>query len=269
MSKYAIGDIQGCYDQFQQLLSLIQYNKSTDTLYLVGDIINRGPKSLQTLQWIYKNQDNIKLVLGNHDIFLIGCFVKLLSPKKHDTINDILSDPSATKLIDYLRHQSLICADAQYVVVHAGIHPQLPITTLLDLNNEFMNKLSGKNYHQFIADIYNDNPRHWDVNKLSRIEQLTFFVNSTTRMRFLERDTLALNYTYKGNLTDCPKNLTPWFNVDRKYKLDQKIICGHWSALGFLHTQKLVALDTGCVWGNKLTAFNTETSEIIQITNND
>ena len=264
MAKYAIGDIQGCYTKFTELLSKINFNPSKDTLYLVGDLVNRGPQSLQVLQWVYDNQDSINLVLGNHDIFLLGRYSKVVALNPEETIGEILNSPNATKLIDYLRNCPLIFEDDKHIMVHAGIYPKINFHTLSNLNNNISTCLKSKHYARFIEKIYGNKPNVWNEN-LSLIKQMRFVVNTTTRMRFLDTTTFALDYKYKGEVDNHPQNLIPWFKIPKDSSVNKKIIFGHWAALGFYQDDNFVALDTGCVWGRKLTAFNLDTSEVIQV----
>ncbi|MBP9741949.1 MAG: symmetrical bis(5'-nucleosyl)-tetraphosphatase [Burkholderiales bacterium] len=264
MAKYAIGDIQGCYTEFMQLLSKINFNPSVDTLYLVGDVVNRGPQSLQVLEWLYRYQDSIITVLGNHDIFLLGRYAQVVSPNATDTINDILIAPHASKLIDYLRNCPLIFENDKYILAHAGIYPKMDFIYLTAISNHISEILKSANYAKFIEKIYGNKPNSWNET-LSPIKQMRFVVNSTTRMRFLDTATFALDYKYKGDLFEHPQNLIPWFKTEMHPSITKKILFGHWAALGFLHTQSFIALDTGCVWGRKLTAINLDTDEIVQI----
>ena len=264
MARYAIGDIQGCYTEFQQLLAKINFNRSVDQLYLVGDVINRGPDSLKVLQWICDHEDNIHLVLGNHDIYLMARFNNLFKSDHDDTLDDILTAPNATYLIDYLRRQPLIFQDNNYILVHAGIYPKIKFNTLYELSQEFSQELQHKNYMKFLDKIFTNTPQYWDK-KLSYIDKMIFLVNSTTRMRFLDQKTLHLDFEYKGDIFNHPQHVVPWFMVPFENNLQKKIVFGHWAALGFMHNAQVVAVDTGCVWGKCLTAFNLDTFDIYQV----
>ena len=264
MARYAIGDIQGCYNEFIALLQKICFNPSNDTLYLVGDLINRGPESLKVLRYVYKHQNSIITVLGNHDIFLIGRYAQVVRPDANSTIDQIINAHDAKKLIEYLRNQPLIFDLQDYILIHAGVHPSLKLSKLLVLNKIFSECMQAKDYANFIENIYGNKPNIWSA-KLSTIKQVKFVVNSSTRMRFIEKETLAIDYKYKGNIANSPNNLTPWFLKKPDASITKTIVFGHWASLGFMQTENFIALDTGCVWGNKLTAINMDSHEIIQI----
>ena len=263
MSRYAIGDIQGCYREFMALLGKIAFNPSVDTLYLVGDIVNRGPESLKVLQWVYNNQDAVRLALGNHDIYLLGRYAGAIQPGNSDTIADILNYTAAHKLIDYLRQCPLVLQDDNYIVVHAGIHPGVDLSALLLLTDNASTQLKSKDYASFIKMIFGNKPSTWSEN-LNILKQTKFIINACTRMRFLEQPSLALDYKYTGSVTDHPEDLIPWFYVKSHPSVTKTVVFGHWAALGFMQSDTAIALDTGCVWGGKLTAINLDTLEVIE-----
>jgi bis(5'-nucleosyl)-tetraphosphatase (symmetrical) len=268
MTRYAIGDIQGCYEPLMQLINKIDFNPSKDLLYLVGDLVNRGPKSLEVLKWIYKHQDSIVTVLGNHDIYLLARYCGIREADTDETIADILHYEHASKLIDWLRSCPLVYYDKDYILVHAGIHPSLDFSTIIELNDSIQGQLKGDNYAGFINKIYGNKPNLWDEN-LSQMRRMKFMVNASTRMRFLNKEDSSLNYKCKGDLVGVSDNLIPWFKVAPHSSITKKILFGHWAALGFHHTPRFIALDTGCVWHQSLTAINLDSFEIIQINNND
>ncbi|MFN8770509.1 MAG: symmetrical bis(5'-nucleosyl)-tetraphosphatase [Neisseriaceae bacterium] len=268
MARYAIGDIQGCYTPFMKLLSEIGFNSSKDVLYLVGDLVNRGKESLQILQWAYKNQDNIITVLGNHDIYLLARYSKIRPADCDETIKDILTSSEAGKLTDWLRTCPLIFQDAQYIIAHAGIYPRIDLNHMLFLNHLISQHLQAPDYSVFIDKIYGNKPNYWN-NDLPLQKQMKFVVNACTRMRYLNRKNYYLNYETKGDIKDSSDKLVPWFEVDFHASIKKKIIFGHWAALGLYQDDKCIGIDTGCVWGRKLTAINLETSEIIQVKNTE
>ena len=265
MARYAIGDIQGCYKQFSELLALIDFNPSKDVLYLVGDLVNRGPKSLEVLKWIYKNQDSVISVLGNHDIYLLARFHHLVKLDSADTLADTVRDKNITKYLDWLRSCPLIFHDNQYILVHAGIYPGIDFNELLHISHSVSNHLKASDYPQFIEQIYGNKPNSWNP-ELDNLKKMKFAINACTRMRFLERQDLSLDYKYKGELGNMPDHLLPWFNAKFHPSINKKIVFGHWAALGFFHDQRFISLDTGCVWGRKLTAINLENFELAQVT---
>jgi bis(5'-nucleosyl)-tetraphosphatase (symmetrical) len=153
MARYAIGDIQGCYKQFMEILDLIDFNPSHDVLYLVGDLVNRGPQSLEVLKWVYKNQDSVINVLGNHDIYLLARYNHLVKPDDEDTLGDVIRDKNIHKYINWLRSCPLIYHDNQIILVHAGVYPRMDFNDLLHINHSISNHLKAADYPQFIESI--------------------------------------------------------------------------------------------------------------------
>lgn len=266
MARYAIGDIQGCYSAFIRLLSKIGFNPGIDTLYLVGDLVNRGSESLQILQWAYKYQDILITVLGNHDIYLLARYNNIRSADRDDTLGDIIIAPEAVRLIAWLRSCPLVYQDDSYILVHAGIYPRMDFNHLLLLNHLISQHLQAPDYASFINYIYGNKPNLWHCD-LPLNKQLKFAINACTRMRYLNLDSYALDYKYKGEIRTKAESLIPWFNVAFHASIKKKIIFGHWASLGLYQNDKCIGLDTGCVWGRKLTAFNLDTNEIIQVEN--
>ena len=264
MARYVIGDIQGCYIQLCQILDKINFNPSKDIIYLVGDLVNRGPDSLKVLKWAYKNQDSIITVLGNHDIYLLARYNNLVDKDHDDTLSDILIYKEANKLIDWLRTQPLIFHDCNYIIAHAGIYPKLSFDTTIFINHAIENHLQSKDYPQFLQKVYGNKPNYWDEN-FDLLQKMKFILNCSTRMRFLESTNFALDYKYKADLAGKPDNLIPWFTCEFDKSINKKIIFGHWAALGFYHDPKFISIDTGCVWGRKLTALNLDSFEIFQV----
>ena len=259
-----MGDVQGCYAQFTQLLAKIDFNPGKDTLYLVGDLVNRGPESLKVLRWVYRHQDCIVTVLGNHDIYLLGRYAGVLEPNTDETIQDILLSTDVSKLIGYMRSCPLIFQDEDYILVHAGIHPSMTMNKIAMLNDSISHYLQADNYDKFIEKIYGNKPNLWS-DELSHIKQMRFMINASTRMRFIDANTYAMDYKFKGEVFNHPAELIPWFKVAVNPSIKKKILFGHWAALGFLHSETFIALDTGCVWGRKLTAIDIDTFDITQV----
>lgn len=264
MARYAIGDIQGCYTRLIKLLEVIKFNHDQDTLYLVGDLVNRGTESLQVLQWVYDHQNSVKTVLGNHDIYLLARYYNILEADDDETIGDILSYSDNERLILYLRTCPIIREIDDYLIVHAGIYPKLPLQQLLEISNNIQEMLQSNNCIPFIKSIYGNKPDFWS-DEHTLLNKMKFVINASTRMRYLSNETFSLQYKYKGEIVAKPANLVPWFKVDFDPSINKKILFGHWAALGFYHNSKVVSLDTGCVWGRFLTAFNLDTYQITQI----
>ncbi len=264
MAQYAIGDIQGCYKELINLIHKIEFNKNTDTLYLVGDLVNRGSESLEVLRWIYQHQDSIVTVLGNHDFYLLGRYAGVLEPDSQETIGEVINSADASKLIDYLRSRPFVYQNEQFIMTHAGVHPLMDINTLMELNNYAMRYLLSNNYKHFISLMFGNKPNIWSSD-LDLEKQIKFLINSSTRMRFLNRSDLSLDYKFKGEIDNLSNKLIPWFKVQFNPSINKRIIFGHWAALGLYQDENVSALDSGCVWGRYLTALNIDSGEIIQV----
>lgn len=264
MARYAIGDIQGCYRQLTQLLNKIDFNPSKDILYLVGDLVNRGPQSLDVIKWIYKNQDSVISVLGNHDIYLLARYFNIVKPDSDDTLGQLLKDKNINKYMDWLRTLSIVYHDSDYIITHAGVYPQMNFNDLLSCNHAISNHLQSSRCRSFLLDIYGNKPNSWNI-EYDLFKKMKFTINACTRMRFLNTKDLSLDYKYKGEINNAPKDLTPWFNVEFDKSITKPIIFGHWAALGLKQTEQFSAIDTGCAWGRKLTALNLENQEITQV----
>ncbi len=263
MATYAIGDIQGCYYAFQKLLESINFNPKVDALWLVGDVVNRGAHSLAVLRWCYEHQDSIKMVLGNHDLHTIAVAHGIRKPNRSDTIQSIIEAPDADNLLTWLRLQPLIVSNENYVMVHAGLLPQWQISDALSYAKEVEYALQSEQYVDFLSNMYGNTPNSWQDN-LVGYERLRVIVNAMTRMRVC---TLAgeLDFSFKGELKDVPNGYLPWFDLPNRASFQQTIIFGHWSALGLQQRENIVALDTGCLWGGKLTAICLETKVLTQV----
>ena len=261
---YVIGDLQGCFDPLQQLLNKIQFSPNQDTLWFTGDLINRGQQSLETLQFV-KNLSSSITVLGNHDLHFLAVYYGHTALKPNDTFHDLLSSPDVDSLVNWLLQQPLIHYDQTInaTLVHAGIPPQWTHTEALSYANEVEMALQDPNQrHDFFRNLYGDKPSRWKE-KLHGIKRLRYITNALTRIRYVtKRGRLALRY--KGRIEDTPKRLYPWFlHPDRQTQHDL-ILFGHWAALeGITDHPNALAIDTGCCWGNCLTALCLETGERI------
>ncbi|ENV9493024.1 symmetrical bis(5'-nucleosyl)-tetraphosphatase, partial [Neisseria gonorrhoeae] len=256
-------DIQGCFDELTALLGKIGFNHGTDTLWLTGDIVNRGPKSLETLQFCIRHENSVQIVLGNHDLYLlaVGCGEGAL--KRSDTIEPILKHPDGGKMLDWLRAQPLLIREGGRVMIHAGILPQWRIAKAESLAGEAEAELRGKKYVKFFSKMYGNKPAAWDEG-LEGYARLRFIVNAFTRMRALTFKN-ELDFDYKSTVKKMPPYLRPWFKAPDRQNLDHTIIFGHWSSLGYTNADNVISLDTGALWGGQLTAVNLETEEITQV----
>lgn len=266
MPTYAIGDIQGCFTQFQALLDQIHFDPKQDILWFTGDLVNRGPHSLEVLRFIKALGDQHITILGNHDLHLIAVAYGTQSIRTSDSFSDILSAPDKTELIDWLRKRPLLHHDktTNYCMTHAGIAPFWHVQEAESLAHEVETILSGDSPLLFLENMYGNLPDNWD-NLLSGVERLRCITNYLTRMRFCYADG-RLNLTYKGQVSDHPPELIPWFDVPNRKNKEVKIVFGHWAALGGkTDARNLFALDTGCVWGNCLTAMRLEDEKLFSV----
>ncbi len=263
MSTYAIGDVQGCYDDLMQLLEKLDYSVADDTLWFVGDLVNRGSQSLRTLEFIHSLGDRAVCVLGNHDLHLLAAASGARSPHKFDTFNDVLESGRRDELLHWLRQLPLIHHNAALdcVMVHAGIYPGWSLQQAKDRAGEVHSVLRGVGYTDYFATMYGDQPDRWAAD-LEGDDRLRFIVNSFTRMRFCSVNG-RLDFRETGPVGSQPDHLNAWFASPNQLPDSLNVIFGHWAALGPIDAPGFSSLDTGCVWGNALTALNLETAERI------
>jgi len=265
MTDYVVGDIQGCCDSLIALLEKVNFNPLHDHLYCVGDLINRGPKSLATLEFLFSLDDSVSTVLGNHDIHLISCYYKHRHFKKLDTAQEILHSSSASFWIDWLCQQPLIIYNekSNFVIAHAGVYPYWSIDNALSYSQTFSDQLKSNKSLILLEKIYGNNPKKFT--KCSTEEEyLRFTVNAFTRMRYCHKDG-RLDFSNK-NFPNGKNNseLIPWYHLKREIDVSTRIIFGHWSSLGLYHHNNNICIDTGCVWGNELTLYNIDQDCFIQ-----
>ena len=258
MSIYAIGDLQGCYDELQDLLEKINFDPAQDTLWFTGDLVNRGPKSLACLRFIKGLGSKAITVLGNHDLHLLAVAYAKRQTSAGDTLDAILQAPDRDELLTWLRQQPLLQYDPQlnFVLVHAGIAPQWNLAIAQQLAHEIEAQLHNKD-SELLAQLYGNEPACWNA-ELTGTARWRCIINYFTRMRFC---TVAgcLDLKYKGEIVNAPTDLIPWFQISTRKTQEIKILFGHWAALqGNTDTPNVFALDTGCVWGQYLTAFRLE-----------
>jgi len=253
MSTYAIGDVQGCFSALQHLLLLIEFNPEQDVLWFVGDLVNRGPQSLEVLRFVKSLGDRHKIVLGNHDLHLLALAYGVRQAHPSDTLATILSASDKEDLINWLRHRPLLVHDENYVMTHAGLAPCWTLEQAKKLAQEVEAVLQSTEANLFLKEMYGNQPDHWQ-DDLSGRQRLRCITNYLTRMRLCYADG-RLDLSYKGTLENKPQDLIPWYEVESRCNKELKIIFGHWAALGGkTNTPNVYALDTGCVWRNCLTA---------------
>lgn len=259
MSIYAIGDIQGCFSELQALLVKINFDANDDILWFTGDLVNRGPASLEVLRFVKNLGDKHKVVLGNHDLHLLAVAFGCGEVHRGDTLEAILNAPDKHDLMDWLRHRPLLHHDKEtaFTMVHAGIAPSWSVKQALSLANEVGAALSQPDPTLFFKQMYGNQPNRWS-DDLAGMERLRCIINYLTRLRFCYADG-SINLTYKGEIGGKPADLIPWFEVADRVSAGENIVFGHWAALnGKTKVAHLYALDTGCVWGNCLTAMRLE-----------
>ncbi|MDR4518778.1 MAG: symmetrical bis(5'-nucleosyl)-tetraphosphatase [Nitrosomonas sp.] len=263
MAIYAIGDIQGCYSSFRKLLDVIEFDDSNDKLWLVGDIVNRGPESLEMLRFVKQSGDTVVTVLGNHDLHLLMVDAGIARCQKGDTIQPILDASDREELLSWLRQQRLFYYEDNYALVHAGLLPDWSVSKAAVLASEVEAALRHDDYRVIFSQLYGNEPDYWQDGWIGA-ERLRVIINAMTRMRICSKDG-RMNFSYKGTFQDIPSGFFPWFDVPERVSQEKTIICGHWSALGLYVTDKLVALDSGCVWNGRLSTMRLEDRRVFQI----
>lgn len=262
MSVYAIGDIQGCYRELMDLLEQVNFNPKTDKLWVAGDIVNRGPDSKAALKFLFDNRKAVVNVLGNHDLHLLAIYYGIKSQKSGDTLTPILKAKACDDWMQWLRHSPLFHRDKSldFSMAHAGIAPQWSLKQAASYSAEVEAALKSRSMKKFLNAMYGNEPARWS-NKLQGYERLRCIVNYFTRMRVVSRDG-SLELKYNGDPTSCPEGFHPWFEHPKRKTALDKVIFGHWAALGGYIDAFNYGLDTGCVWGRFMTLMNLETKEL-------
>jgi bis(5'-nucleosyl)-tetraphosphatase (symmetrical) len=260
MATYAIGDVQGCYDELRELLARVGFRRGRDKLWFVGDLVNRGPKSLEVLRFVASLGDAAVTVLGNHDLHLVAQHAGIEKLKAKDTFADVLDAADGDALIGWLRKRPMMHVDGSYAMVHAGLLPGWSVEQALDLGGEVESALRASTYRDFLSRMYGNGPDAWR-NDLSGWDRLRVIVNAMTRMRFCSREG-RMELETKG--ASAPRGYLPWFET-RPANEQTTIVFGHWSQLGLKMRERQVGLDSGCVWGGKLTALRLEDRKLTQV----
>jgi bis(5'-nucleosyl)-tetraphosphatase (symmetrical) len=263
MATYAIGDVQGCFTTFLQLLEQIEFNPARDCLWLVGDLINRGPHSLEMLRWARQHEQSIRVVLGNHDLHTIAVAEGFVLAHRHDTLQPLLHAHDGPELLTWLRGQHMAYAEGDYLMVHAGVLPQWDRAQTLALAAEVESALRGAEYRHFFSHMYGNQPDAWDAG-LQGMARLRVITNALTRLRVCTVSGV-MDFHFKGEVQDIPEGLIPWFEVEGRRSAETTLIFGHWSALGLVMRENVMALDTGCLWGGQLTAVRLEDRAVFQV----
>jgi bis(5'-nucleosyl)-tetraphosphatase (symmetrical) len=259
MATYAIGDVQGCYDELQALIARIGFDETRDRLWFVGDLVNRGPKSLDVLRFVRSLEKRTITVLGNHDLHLITQFEGIEKKRKDDTLTDVLSAPDAKELVAWLRARPLMHVERGWAMVHAGLLPQWTIDFAVALGKEVQDALAAPNYRDFLANMYGTKPRAWG-DSLAGWDRLRVIVNAMTRMRFCKPDG-EMDFHTTGKKP--PAGFLPWHET-RKGP-ERQIVFGHWSTAGLQLNDRVAGIDTGCIWGGPLSALRLEDRWLAQV----
>ena len=252
MTLYAIGDVQGCFDALQALLEKIRFDPAHDTLWFTGDLVNRGPRSLETLRFVKGLGEHAVSVLGNHDLHLLAVAAGTVKRKKQDTLDDVLAAPDRDELLDWLRRRSLLHRDAAlgWTLVHAGLLPQWDLADAQRLAREAEAVLQSDHADAFLAHMYGDLPDHWHED-LTGHERLRVVVNAFTRLRYCDLEG-KMDLRFKGAPGSQPLGLVPWFQVPHRRAGTEHIVFGHWSMLGAYQDHGVLGLDGGCLLGREL-----------------
>ncbi|MEZ5599129.1 MAG: symmetrical bis(5'-nucleosyl)-tetraphosphatase [Pseudomonadales bacterium] len=265
MTTYAIGDVQGCHAELVALLETLTVTRE-DRLWFVGDLVNRGPGSLETLRLVKSLGDQAVVVLGNHDLHWLAIHYGGHDARRGDTFDTLMGAPDVEELSDWLRRQPLVHVDEAlgFSLVHAGIHPRWSPGELRTLAREVEVVMAGSGHAAYFADMYGNVPANWSA-ELEGMPRLRHITNVCTRMRLLHADG-SLDFQYKEELTTVPDHLTPWFERYASVRPDERIVFGHWAALdGVTGHANLISTDTGCVWGRELTAVDLSTLERVSV----
>jgi bis(5'-nucleosyl)-tetraphosphatase (symmetrical) len=257
MATYAIGDVQGCYDELQTLLTQIKFKSDRDQLWFCGDLVNRGPKSLETLRYIRSLEDNAVTVLGNHDLHLLAIAYGNKKHGKKDTLHELLQADDAAELLHWLRHQRMAFHDTKrnITLLHAGTHPGWSINKTLKLAKEVEQVLQSNDRIEFFEHMYGNKPHNWD-DSMTGWSRVRFITNILTRLRYCDAQGKPA-FNEKGPPGSQAENLLPWYEIPNRKSGQDTIIFGHWSTLPYAGVNGInnaYAIDSGCVWGGKLTA---------------
>ena len=263
MATYAIGDIQGCFGTFQQLLQKIAFDPAQDRLWLVGDLVNRGPRSLETLRFIRDLGAAATVVLGNHDLSLLITAAGFRDCGRSDTFSDVLNAPDREDLLCWLRRQRLCHVEGGFCLVHAGLLPQWSVMQARALAAEVESALQSPCWREFLEHLWGDEPTAWN-DELAGWPRLRVIVNAMTRLRFCTPQG-AMEFRTKGEVFKAPAGYLPWFAANDRRSADTTLVTGHWSALGLKLLPNLLAIDSGCLWGREMSAIRLDDRAVFQV----
>ena len=263
MSHYVVGDIQGCYAEFAQLLDMIAFDLARDRLWVVGDLVNRGPDSLSVLRTVKALGAAATTVLGNHDLHLLIVAAGHRAAHGRDTLSPILEAPDRDELLAWLRRQPLVVLEGELLMVHAGLLPSWTSARAVMLSREVETVLASATHDDFLRHLYGDEPARWD-DKLTGYDRLRVIVNACTRLRFCSADD-TMNLKEKRGPEHAPAGFAPWFAHPERRSAGMTILCGHWSALELMFAPNVMMLDSGCLWGGTLTAVRLDDARVFQV----
>jgi bis(5'-nucleosyl)-tetraphosphatase (symmetrical) len=265
MATYAIGDVQGCDDELGELLALVGFDAARDRAIFVGDLVNRGPKSAEVLRRVKSLHERgvADSVLGNHDFFLIMAYEGFSQQHEGDTLDQVLSQPDARDLVDWLRQRPLLIEHGDYAIVHAGLLPAWSLSDARAYAGELERELRSENYREFLRHLFGNEPRIWHP-ELTGLARTRVIVNALARLRFC---TVFSEIEFKEKRDAChsPKGYAPWFQIPGRRSAEGQLIAGHWSSEGLRLPPNVSLLDSGCLWGGALTAMRLEDRAIFQV----
>ena len=262
MATYAIGDVQGCFSSLERLVEQIAFDPAHDRLWFVGDLVNRGPESVRVLRYVKNLKDAATTVLGNHDLFLIAVASGVVQLRPKDTIGDVLNADDRDELIDWLRRQNLLYRSGPFTLVHAGLLPQWTVEESALLASEVEAALRGPDFCMLLRRLYPTSGLQW-IGGLDGTARLAAIATVLTRLRTCSPAGL-MESDYSGPPAEAPRGFLPWYEIPGRRSESTTIVCGHWAALGLHLTDNLLALDSGCVWGHRLTALRLEDRAVFQ-----
>jgi len=258
MSTYVVGDIQGCFDELQELVEYISFNPKKDQLWFVGDLVNRGPKSLETLRWVKSLGNSAVTVLGNHDLHLLAIHAGVKEIKNSSSLFPVVQADDFDELMEWLRLQPFIKFNKQlnFAMVHAGLAPQWTLKDAMRYSKEVETVLRSNKYKDFLNNMYGDLPNQWDE-RLKGWNRLRTITNFMTRVRYCTNKGV-MSFSDKGPPGTQSTTMKPWYELPSRKSQDTTVVFGHWSTLGYKHKNNIIATDTGCLWGGLLTAIKIE-----------
>ncbi len=260
MALYLVGDIQGCDEALERLLTQIAFSPSRDTLYVLGDMVNRGPDNVGVLRRLMGYGSSAHCVLGNHDLHLLAVSQGVRPLHRQDTVQDILQSPDRVALLDWLRQQHMALQVGQVLMVHAGVLPQWTAMQTLALAAEVETVLRGDALATFLPQMYGGLPNQWRDDLLGA-DRLRVIVNALTRLRFCDAHG-AMDFSVKESADQAPAHLMPWFEAPERRTQDVMVAFGHWSTLQAIDRKDVVCLDDGCVWGGCLSALRLDSGNV-------